>query len=634
MAQALLHVFVKTLRGVSMDSPGLQIQFDPVASPEMPGMRSTTPGRKHQDRGENNDASAAAGTLTVSFAEVLRSKRMDTPAGVEESVKKEASAKAKKLGQKTDEAILLPVRAHTVSGGKQVGQSVAGVQAGVTDPTRATTADPHMSNTGETTVGKKTGTVALRTVESAKEEAFTSAGGIRLDGNVFPMKERSVASAKPIRQSTADVEKDLTRENTMAPAGQILKSMQEKAFIGVTGAAATRPQELLKRESATTGAPEKQAFRMKGKAAAAAGQAAQSATEGQTKKIGENASVPRDQVLKTLQERSFIKEAGVEMAQPVDLPKKGALTAAEESVLKDVVRENGALPGRKDTTAQMKSYVHGEPLNRREGIGAVKSMTAREGEVLDILSNGENAQASMKLKAAKLAKSQQASGLREAPENEGNADPVVPSPNTIKQELAGLTGNLQDRTAAAGLEKKQGIAGGTSPESRDQTGGVGMMTAPVQGRGMDNPVPAKVQAVVSQVLDGAAQALRSGSERVVMTLQPPLLGTLDLDVVVQDNRVSMVMLADNQEVKQMLQSGMDDLRNALQEKGFQVDRLEVLVQNRSDEAGSGFWQEAGFARGQSPEQEKRKPESEAVQAAPGSPMRTARTGDSRISIFA
>ena len=35
------------------------------------------------------------------------------------------------------------------------------------------------------------------------------------------------------------------------------------------------------------------------------------------------------------------------------------------------------------------------------------------------------------------------------------------------------------------------------------------------------------------------------------------------------------MLADNQEVKQMLQAGMDDLRNALQDKGFQIDRLQV-----------------------------------------------------------
>ena len=100
---------------------------------------------------------------------------------------------------------------------------------------------------------------------------------------------------------------------------------------------------------------------------------------------------------------------------------------------------------------------------------------------------------------------------------------------------------------------------------------------------------------MSQVLDGAVEVLRNGSGRVALTLQPPRLGTLDLDVAVKDNRVTMIMLADNQEVKQMLQSGMDDLRNALQDKGFQIDRMEVLVQNRPDDAGAGFWQQAGFA---------------------------------------
>jgi flagellar hook-length control protein FliK len=139
---------------------------------------------------------------------------------------------------------------------------------------------------------------------------------------------------------------------------------------------------------------------------------------------------------------------------------------------------------------------------------------------------------------------------------------------------------------------------------------------------------------MSQVLDGAAQFLRDGSGRVTMTLQPPRLGTLDLDVVVQDNRVRMVMLADNQEVKQMLQAGMDDLRNALQDKGFQIDRLEVLVQNRPDDAGSNFWQQAGFGRDDSAGREERKSEQESAHAAQVPPARPLRTGDSGISVFA
>jgi len=121
---------------------------------------------------------------------------------------------------------------------------------------------------------------------------------------------------------------------------------------------------------------------------------------------------------------------------------------------------------------------------------------------------------------------------------------------------------------------------------------------------------------------------------MVLTLQPPRLGTLDLDVVVQDNRVKMVMLADNQEVKQMLQAGLDDLRNALRDKGFEIDRLEILVQNRPDDSGSDFWREAGFARGDSPKGEERRPGRDTDPEPRETPARPVRTGDGGLSVFA
>jgi flagellar hook-length control protein FliK len=162
----------------------------------------------------------------------------------------------------------------------------------------------------------------------------------------------------------------------------------------------------------------------------------------------------------------------------------------------------------------------------------------------------------------------------------------------------------------------------------------GDLAAPVQDKTAGSPAAVRPQAVMSQVLDGAVEVLRNGSGRMVLTLQPPQLGTLDLDIAVKNNRVTMIMLADNQEVKQMLQSGMDDLRNALQDKGFQIDRLEVLVQNRPDDAGAGFWQEAGFARDDAQGREQRKSEPEAAPAVQRLTERTIRSGENGISIFA
>lgn len=312
---------------------------------------------------------------------------------------------------------------------------------------------------------------------------------------------------------------------------------------------------------------------------------------------------------------------------------KGTLSPSEEALLKEMVQKNGNVTAQKKA-AQMTGYVNGEPLNRREGINAVKSMTAKEGEVLKILSGDEGAPVQSKAKSAKPTKAPQAFVVRDdAPEGSGKVPQAALQSDKAIQEPNGTSELAPDKVAPAGQGKKQGGAGWTNPEVRDVHAGPSAFSA-LEGRGIDTPTPARPQAVISQVLDGAAQILRDGSGRMVLTLQPPRLGTLDLDVVVQDNRVKMVILADNQEVKQMLQAGMDDLRNALQDKGFEIDRLDVLVQNRPDEDGQGFWQEAGFARDRSRRAEERKPGQDPDPVTPRATARPRREGDSGLSVFA
>ena len=461
-----------------MDSPGVQIQLDPVAPPEAPKSRDVAPGKKRDDQGEAREASAAAAALTVSFADILRSKRLDIKTGSQEREKKDPLLKTKPAGQKEGNEALLQVNGQLAAGRKRLRQPAIEVQA-------------------------------KETLDHAKELA-----------------------------------------------GAAMKAGTIKGLNGDS-------------------------------------------------------------------------QEAVQSAEPT---KKGVLSPAEMNLLKEMIQNNGSLAVQKKA-AQMKGFVNGEPLNRREGIGAVKSMTAKEGEVLKNLSGGEEFQAPQKLKAGKSARTQQAFVMRDTPDGGENAAPAVSSADAMKQEFAGLAEGQQDKLAAAGSMKKQGATGGSNSEIHEAPAGAGTISVQA-GRGIDNPAAARPQAVMSQVLDGATQILRDGSGRVTLTLQPPRLGTLDLDVVVQDNRVQMVMLADNQEVKQMLQAGMEDLRNALQDKGFQIDRLEVLVQNRPDDAGSNFWQEAGFGREDSAGREERKREQESVHSAQGSPARPVRTGESGISVFA
>lgn len=321
------------------------------------------------------------------------------------------------------------------------------------------------------------------------------------------------------------------------------------------------------------------------------------------------------------------------VALPVETVKKGDLTRAEEALLKEMILNNGQVAGQK-RAPQRTGFVHGEALNRGEGINAVKSMAAKEGEVLKNLSGGEAVAAQQKSRGAKPVKPQQAFSAPEASASEAKASPAAPSVEAMKDTGAGQAETQQDKLAEAGQVKKLSASKGSGTEGRDAIAAPGERSAFALGKASGGLAAAKPQAVMSQVLDGAAQILRDGSGRVVLTLQPPRLGTLDLDVVVQDNRVKMVMLADNQEVKQLLQAGMDDLRNALQDKGFEIDRLDVLVQNRPDQGGSDFWQEAGFARGDARKAERQKPGRDEGPDDRGTPIRHVRAGDSSLSVFA
>lgn len=90
----------------------------------------------------------------------------------------------------------------------------------------------------------------------------------------------------------------------------------------------------------------------------------------------------------------------------------------------------------------------------------------------------------------------------------------------------------------------------------------------------------KPQAVISQVLDGVDSALKNEYSRVRMELNPPQLGTLDMDLLVNHDRVRLVIMADGQDVRNILQGNMDQLRSSLEQQGLKMDGVNVFVQDR------------------------------------------------------
>lgn len=93
------------------------------------------------------------------------------------------------------------------------------------------------------------------------------------------------------------------------------------------------------------------------------------------------------------------------------------------------------------------------------------------------------------------------------------------------------------------------------------------------------------RALIKQIANGL-----KGPGRVRIMLNPPRLGALDVDVLVRDNKVHIILQAENNDVRHVLQSNVDSLKSSLRSHGLIADNVNVLVQEKPDGANYGSGQ--------------------------------------------
>lgn len=100
----------------------------------------------------------------------------------------------------------------------------------------------------------------------------------------------------------------------------------------------------------------------------------------------------------------------------------------------------------------------------------------------------------------------------------------------------------------------------------------------------------KAQALIDQIAE-ARQQMSTDSGRIKITLTPPNLGTVDLDVIVRQNRVDVIMTADQPDVQQLLQARGEDIKSALQRQDMKIDSYQVFLQSSPDgnQPQGGSW---------------------------------------------
>jgi len=124
-----------------------------------------------------------------------------------------------------------------------------------------------------------------------------------------------------------------------------------------------------------------------------------------------------------------------------------------------------------------------------------------------------------------------------------------------------------DKISSAGAYHHAAFhAGNSSPAVNESAGSYGI----------------EPRALIKQIADGVK---RPGRVRIM--LNPPRLGALDVDVLVRDNKVHVILQAENNDVRHILQSNIESLKSSLRGQGLIADNVNVAVQEKSDGGNYG-----------------------------------------------
>ncbi len=102
--------------------------------------------------------------------------------------------------------------------------------------------------------------------------------------------------------------------------------------------------------------------------------------------------------------------------------------------------------------------------------------------------------------------------------------------------------------------------------------------------------------IYHQVGRKIAWSVQNGEERIKLTLDPPRLGNLYMEVTKEKEMVRATLWAESPATKELLEAHRVELRRVLEKDGFKLERFDVFVQQEPDRSPER--REFSFLRGQ------------------------------------
>lgn len=120
----------------------------------------------------------------------------------------------------------------------------------------------------------------------------------------------------------------------------------------------------------------------------------------------------------------------------------------------------------------------------------------------------------------------------------------------------------------------------------DVTNEANILTATTEKIQADAPINAKE--VIGQVIEKAKVILTPEKSEMIMDLKPDSLGKISLKVITENSIVMAKFVAENQQIRQVLESNMQLLKDSLERQGMNVQGFSVSVRQDSGQS-AGNW---------------------------------------------
>lgn len=95
-------------------------------------------------------------------------------------------------------------------------------------------------------------------------------------------------------------------------------------------------------------------------------------------------------------------------------------------------------------------------------------------------------------------------------------------------------------------------------------------------------LPQLNQQLAQQVEQGMLTAMRDGASRLDLQLHPAELGNIGITLIARNGEVTAQIRSEKSETAEMLQRQMETIRVNLEQQGLKVDKIEVQLEDRSD----------------------------------------------------